>query len=176
MIERRAKITVEIHSGLQDTEVAAGWDRRTVATSCILRRESTPRANAADHGTWTTILKYPIRCILIYQTLRKRVGRVILLRISKSLMLESDKEDLLIFETVARLYTVPMQDIHNSALIRNPAKRTGRLFQAEIISKAAAKCTERFSQSWQACSGLLCCPVLEEASKSECKFRKELSK
>jgi hypothetical protein len=64
-------------------------------------------------------------------------------------MLESDKEDLLIFETVARLYTVPMQDIHNSALIRNPAKRTGRLFQAEaeIISKAAAKCTERFSQS-----------------------------
>ena len=61
-------------------------------------------------------------------------------------MLESDKEVLLIFETVAWLNTVPTQDICNIALICNPAKRRGKLFQAEIISKAAAKRTENFSQ------------------------------
>jgi len=39
----------------------------------------------------------------------------------------------LIFETVAWLNTVPMLDIRDIALICNPAKRKGRLFQAEII-------------------------------------------
>jgi len=62
-------------------------------------------------------------------------------------MLESDNEGLLIFETVAFLNTVPTQDIRNISLICNPAKRRGRLFQAEIISKTAAKRTERFSQT-----------------------------
>jgi len=38
MIERRAKIIVEIHSGLQDTEIAIAWDRGKVVASCILRR------------------------------------------------------------------------------------------------------------------------------------------
>jgi len=57
-------------------------------------------------------------------------------------MLESDKEGLLIFETLAWLNTVPMQDTHNIALICNLARRKGRLFQGEIISKAAAKRTE----------------------------------
>jgi len=76
-------------------------------------------------------------------------------------MLESDKECLLISETLAWLNTVPMQDFRSIALIGNPAKRRGRLFQGEIISKAAAKRTESFSQTSQACLGVLCCPVPE---------------